>query len=816
MVCLLVVLAGETAVADELEATLDQPLRELSHTVDVHLENGLAVFKVRRTFANSGSKHDEASLAINLPYGAAATGLRIRSADGRWYDAELMERERAAELYRELTGLGPHTPRDPALLQWVWADEVHLQVFPVPPGGESTVEYTLTAPTRYADGRHLFSYPRNQADPLLAAPVLRVFPATPGARVDLDGKSLAPEQPSVLQSPRRPAWFTGKHRPEPGASYASSAVMVRRAGAARGSDTAREAGSLPRSAGQARKTDTVHGARVRLDLRHTYRGDLRVEIIAPSGRWYRLFDRKGGGENDLRQTFVVPQKSPEPAAGIWRLVVSDHAPRDVGSIEGWSLELDLGQKARLDLAAADTPVFIPDATDSDGQGVARVSVSPLPINTVAARLGRVIAGRGRNFLRLEVDAAPRLRPMPVRPRLVFVVDGSHSVGPKGIQGQLQLVRSFIGHVPDARAEVVVYRRRASRLLGRFVGAKETEQALVGAAGQLKPGNGSALDLGIQEAVRLLHGPGGPGYIVMLGDARLRSRWTNRRALELLDRTPAATIAHVVVFRPNSSGVTEERQDGHLLSVLAARRGGVLLRVGGLPATDPKELAPVTLGLVRPIRIDSFRVQGADLRGLPDALREGSGVREMVALPAAPRTVTLVGRIWATSFRRQVQATQDFSRATAAFVFSHDMHGKLSRPQMLRVAMYGRAVSPVTSYLAVEPGVRPSTAGIVRVGGSGRGAGYGAGVGRMRGGTRYHPHPKWLLEPGVRRCSKAHHPASGWSALLTLETTLREVVDVVLRSSATPMARCLVEEAWKLDLSPDSFYREHEAFTLSFP
>jgi hypothetical protein len=54
--------------------------------------DGVAVYKVRRVFANAGTVADEAGLEIDLPYGAAATGLRIR-ARSRWYDGELLERE---------------------------------------------------------------------------------------------------------------------------------------------------------------------------------------------------------------------------------------------------------------------------------------------------------------------------------------------------------------------------------------------------------------------------------------------------------------------------------------------------------------------------------------------------------------------------------------------------------------------------------------------------------------------------------------------------------------------------------------------------
>lgn len=174
-VLLLLGLAAQPAAADSLSATLGQPLKEVAHKVDIRLKSGVASYRVRRTFYNAGKRHEEASLAISLPYGAAATGLRIRGKK-QWFNGELMERTKAAALYRKLTGLGPHAPRDPALLHWVWTNQIHLQVFPVPPGRRATVEYTLTVPTRYNAGRYTLSYPRHSGHKNLAVPVLRIFP----------------------------------------------------------------------------------------------------------------------------------------------------------------------------------------------------------------------------------------------------------------------------------------------------------------------------------------------------------------------------------------------------------------------------------------------------------------------------------------------------------------------------------------------------------------------------------------------------------------------------------------------------------------
>ena len=130
------------------------PLVETSHTVDIKIENGVATYTVRRMFKNPGDLAEQVELQLGLPYGAAATGLRIK-ANSTWYTGVLMEREAAAKLYEEMTGVGQFKPKDPALLAWMWADTLSLQIFPVMPNSTSTVEYTLTAPTRYEGGRYL-------------------------------------------------------------------------------------------------------------------------------------------------------------------------------------------------------------------------------------------------------------------------------------------------------------------------------------------------------------------------------------------------------------------------------------------------------------------------------------------------------------------------------------------------------------------------------------------------------------------------------------------------------------------------------------
>ena len=105
-----------------------------------------------------------------------------------------------------------------------------------------------------------------------------------------------------------------------------------------------------------------------------------------------------------------------------------------------------------------------------------------------------------------------------------------------------------------------------------------------------------------------------------------------------------------------------------------------------------------------------------------------------AQTAPRRASSLAGTLWSDPIRREVAPLAGFSRQTAAFVFGADEYHELSDDEMMTVAMMGGAVSPVTSYVAAEPGTRPSTIGLPGRGGFGTiGAGSGSGMGYGTGG-----------------------------------------------------------------------------------
>ncbi|WP_055624041.1 S8 family serine peptidase [Streptomyces sp. JHA19] len=77
--------------------------------------------------------------------------------------------------------------------------------------------------------------------------------------------------------------------------------------------------------------------KVDVDITHTYRGDLIVDLVAPDGSAYRLKSSSGSDSaDDVRATYTV-NASTEAADGTWKLRVRDTAAQDTGRINSWSL-----------------------------------------------------------------------------------------------------------------------------------------------------------------------------------------------------------------------------------------------------------------------------------------------------------------------------------------------------------------------------------------------------------------------------------------------------------------------------------------------
>ena len=77
---------------------------------------------------------------------------------------------------------------------------------------------------------------------------------------------------------------------------------------------------------------------VSVDIRHTYSGDLVVDLLAPDGSVYNISNRAGGSADNIIKT-VNLNLSSEALNGTWKLRVRDLAGADTGYINSWSITM---------------------------------------------------------------------------------------------------------------------------------------------------------------------------------------------------------------------------------------------------------------------------------------------------------------------------------------------------------------------------------------------------------------------------------------------------------------------------------------------
>ncbi|RAS66195.1 serine protease [Lentzea atacamensis] len=79
--------------------------------------------------------------------------------------------------------------------------------------------------------------------------------------------------------------------------------------------------------------------KVGVDIVHTYRGDLVIDLIAPDGTAYRLKNSSSSDSADNVVATYTVNASSEVAAGTWKLRVQDVYSGDTGYINAWNLTL---------------------------------------------------------------------------------------------------------------------------------------------------------------------------------------------------------------------------------------------------------------------------------------------------------------------------------------------------------------------------------------------------------------------------------------------------------------------------------------------
>src|ERR1035438_4634891 len=129
-------------------------------SVDVRadIQDQAAKVRVSQVFRNPSSVPMEAQVLFPLPEGAAVSGLTLL-VDGKELTGKLMGREEARRTYEDIV----RRRRDPALLEYMGRDLFQTSVFPVSPGGQSTVQLQYSQLLKKDSGLIAFGLPLGTA-----------------------------------------------------------------------------------------------------------------------------------------------------------------------------------------------------------------------------------------------------------------------------------------------------------------------------------------------------------------------------------------------------------------------------------------------------------------------------------------------------------------------------------------------------------------------------------------------------------------------------------------------------------------------------
>lgn len=442
-----------------------------------------------------------------------------------------------------------------------------------------------------------------------------------------------------------------------------------------------------------------------------------------------------------------------------------------------------------------------------------IELRPHNVPTLDGALASVTLGEGRHLVRSSIAAAPRLAEAPRGAHVVVLFDASrshHAASPA-----LAAVRAYLGSMPEATVEFLTFDREVRAPIGRALPVAAALARLAELSITLR--NGSQLDQALARADAILQtSAASTRRVVVITDTLTRSTL----GPEPIGSMPWRSGA-VVHFAIVADGEPRTARDDHSpWATLPRRTGGLFWRSASASAVDA-EARVVFEEWARPKRVDRLSFSGLDdTFERPGELAEGEEIEHFAIARTPVERMSIAGELWSKPIAATFVPTEERNKLASALVFGSDLWRDLSEPEQMQLAVRGRAVSPVTSYLAIEPGVRPSTEGLVfLVGGEELGIGgpdvvmasFSGGHAQLRSGLDTY---RWLCDEIAKIAKSCTGSAGDVSAII--ESTLDEIVDV--RDVTLAPARdakaeaCVLEHAWNLRL-PDGFDALLEVHTV---
>jgi von Willebrand factor type A domain len=451
-----------------------------------------------------------------------------------------------------------------------------------------------------------------------------------------------------------------------------------------------------------------------------------------------------------------------------------------------------------------------------------LSVAPITSNLLDGGLASLPVNSTKNIAHYHIEAAPRLGTVPVGAHAVVLIDNSRSLSEPEHEQELAMARSYLGHFASGRIAIVPFDRRARTLTSGFVSAPIARSALHEA--KMERNNGSNVDEALAHADALLaKAPAGAARrILLLTDTRTRAEITPEMLKSKLGRSGA--LMHIGVVTGHSRSELE-RNDNHAWNAVTRPSGGLVWDAAiNTYSNEEAENAAIFEEWARPKRIDHLRIhlRGSSEKqgGHPDTLGEGQSIEELQLPKTAISAVEISGELWATPIKKEFVPNDAENQRWAGLFFGTHTYTSLTEEEMMPLAMLGKVVSPVTSYLAIEPGVRPSTEGLEEM--SGTGIGFGSGFGsagdRLHGIARVkYPDTKEAFLQREVQNALTNCGAKDRKARTSLETTVAEIVGVKAsidgENANSVMTNCFEEGIWNITLRGD-FRSDYEVFTVA--
>ncbi|MBI5359310.1 MAG: VWA domain-containing protein [Planctomycetes bacterium] len=132
------------------------PLAVKYHTVDVSIDNNMAITTVDQVFINPNNMRIEGTYMFPFPETVTISNFSMWI-DGKEMPAELLDKDRAKQIYEDIV----RSMKDPALLEYVGTKMFKLRIFPIEANSEKRVKLSYQEVIRPDSGLCIFKYPLN-------------------------------------------------------------------------------------------------------------------------------------------------------------------------------------------------------------------------------------------------------------------------------------------------------------------------------------------------------------------------------------------------------------------------------------------------------------------------------------------------------------------------------------------------------------------------------------------------------------------------------------------------------------------------------